>query len=323
MQLIRNTGVKKRHLIQPVELAIKHPGFELRNKIFENESKRLVPGVVREALQHSDCTEKDIAAIIYVSCSGFMMPSLTAWLINKMGFNTDTVQIPICQLGCAAGGSAINRAYDFTLAHPDSNVLIISCEFCSLSYQPTDHDVGSLLSDGLFGDAITAVVVTSNLSRGLHIQRNASYIIPDTEDWIRYDVKDTGFHFRLDKRVPLTMKPLAPVMRDFTASYGWNIEMLDYYIIHAGGPRILDDLCKFLHVPAHLFKYSRDTLVNCGNIASSVVFETYRRMWEDGYIKENSAKGIIAGFGPGITAELCLIESKENILGNLRNFSYF
>lgn len=306
IQLIKNVGVIKRHLVQPVELALQHPGFSHRIKIFEDLSKRYLPPVINEALLNANITVKDISAIIFVSCSTFMMPSLTAWLINSMGFSNNTVQIPIAQLGCAAGAAAINRAQDFILAHPNSNALIVSCEFCSLSYQPTDSDVGSLLSDGLFGDAITSAVVTSHPDRTrLALRLNSSYLIPDTEDWIRYEVKDTGFHFRLDSRVPGTMKSLAPVMRQLSDNYGWNIESLDYYIIHAGGPRIIDDLCKHLNVAMEKFQYSRNTLANCGNIASSVVFEVYRRMCEDSCFNFLD-KGIIAGFGPGITAEMNL-----------------
>lgn len=306
LKLIKSTGVKKRHLIQPIDLASQHPGFGFRNKIFECESKRVVPSVIAEALSNAECEVKDISAIIYVSCSGFMMPSLTAWLINYMGFNLDTVQIPIAQLGCAAGAAAINRASDFIIAHPNSNVLIVSCEFNSLSYQPSDHDIGSLLSDGLFGDAVTAAVLKSESDNGVKITKNKSYLIPNTEEWIRYDVKDTGFHFRLDKRVPGTMEPLAPVMISFGKENSLDISNLDFYIIHAGGPRILDDLCKYLNVPMGNFSHSRKTLENYGNIASSVVLETYRKMFEDNYINVKNSDGVIAGFGPGITAEISL-----------------
>ncbi len=45
------------------------------------------------------------------------MPSLTAWLINEMDFDSTTRQLPIAQLGCATGGAAINRkAHDFCSA---------------------------------------------------------------------------------------------------------------------------------------------------------------------------------------------------------------
>jgi len=303
LRLIKNTGVQKRHLVQPLEKTLSHPGFEIRNKIYEREAKRRVPPVVQQALANAELTARDIDAIIYVSCTGFMMPSLTAWLINTMGFRSTTRQIPIAQLGCAAGAAAINRAHDFCVAYPQGNVLIVACEFCSLCYQPTDGDVGSLLSDGLFGDAVAAATVRGEGGTGVRLERNSSYLIPDTENWISYDVRETGFHFRLDKRVPGTMRPLAPVMRQFVESEGLAVGELDFYIIHAGGPRILDDLCSYLGVASEEFRFSRTTLTQFGNIASAVVLESLARMFDEESFTDG-ARGIIAGFGPGITAEI-------------------
>ncbi|GAA3292224.1 hypothetical protein GCM10020295_10960 [Streptomyces cinereospinus] len=102
LRLIENTGVRTRHIVQPIEETLKHPGFETRNKIYEAEAKARVPAVVQRALDDAEMLTGDIDAIIYVSCTGFMMPSLTAWLINAMDFSSNTRQIPIAQLGCAA-----------------------------------------------------------------------------------------------------------------------------------------------------------------------------------------------------------------------------
>ncbi|WP_051866253.1 type III polyketide synthase [Streptomyces griseus] len=308
LRLIENTGVQKRHLVQPIEKTLDHPGFEERNRIYETESKKRCPEAVEEALANALLRAEDIDAIIYVSCTGFMMPSLTAWLINTMGFRYDTRQLPIAQLGCAAGGAAINRAHDFCAAHPDSNVLIVSCELCSLCYQPDADDIGSLLSDGLFGDAVAAAVVRGRGGAGVtgvQLRRNASYLIPHTEEWISYAVRDTGFHFQLDRRVPGTMEPLAPVLRDLAAGHGWDAADLDFYIIHAGGPRILDDLAKYLGVDRSVFRHSWGTLTEYGNIASAVVLDALRRRFEEGPLPTD-ATGVIAGFGPGITAEMAL-----------------
>ena len=222
-----------------------------------------------------------------------------------MGFRSDTRQIPIAQLGCAGGGAAINRAHDFCLAHPGSNVLIVSCEFCSLCYQPTDLAVGNLLSNGLFGDATAAAVVRGEGGKGMHLMHNASRLVPDTEEWISYAVKATGFHFLLDRRVPKTMEQLAPELHSVASEYGWNAAGLDFYVIHAGGPRILDDLSRFLGVDPRMFACSRETLVEYGNIASAVVLDALRRQFDTGAIHEG-ARGMVAGFGPGITAEISL-----------------
>ncbi|MFE9746885.1 type III polyketide synthase [Saccharothrix saharensis] len=329
LRLIQNTGVRKRHIVQPIEETLRHPGFEERNRIYEVESKKRVPEVVEEALANAGVVAHDIDAIIYVSCTGFLMPSLTAWLINTMGFRSNTRQIPIAQLGCAAGGAAISRAHDFCTAYPEGNVLIVSCELCSLCYQPGDDGVGSLLSDGLFGDAVAAAVVRGSGGTGVALERNASYLIPNTEEWISYAVRSTGFHFQLDRRVPGTMEPLAPVLRDLATDHGWDIGALDFYIIHAGGPRILDDLSKYLGVDRTAFRHSWATLTEHGNIASAVVLDALRRLFEEAP-PSPGATGVIAGFGPGITAEMAVgrwvvdtpTPRGESAFGPGRDFAY-
>ncbi|MFC5723773.1 type III polyketide synthase [Streptomyces gamaensis] len=305
LRLIGNTGVRKRHLLQPIEDTLKHPGFTARNARYEAEAKARVPALVRRALDHAELTTREIDMIAYVSCTGFMMPSMTAWMINTMDFRTTTRQLPIAQLGCAAGGAAINRAHDFCTAYPRANVLIVACEFCSLLYQPTDLGVGNLLSNGLFGDGMAAAVVRGEGGEGVRLERNGSHLVPDTEDWISYGVRDTGFHFQLDKRVPGTMAMLAPAMRAMAEPHDWDISGLDFYIVHAGGPRILDDLCKYLSLPPEMFRYSRATLTERGNIASAVVFDALERLFAEGGAQDE-ARGVIAGFGPGITAEMVL-----------------
>ncbi|REK84703.1 type III polyketide synthase [Streptomyces inhibens] len=305
LRLIENTGVLKRHLVQPIDTVLKHPGLDARSAIYEAESKARVPDVVRKALDQAELEPQEIDLIIYVSCTGFMMPSLTAWLINKMGFRSETRQMPIAQLGCAAGGAAVNRAHDYCTAYPDANVLIVACEFCSLCYQPTDLGVGSLLSNGLFGDGIAAAVVRGNGGTGVRLERNGSYLIPHTEDWISYAVRSTGFHFQLDKRVPGTMEPLTPALRAVAEQHQWNAGKLDFYIVHAGGPRILDDLCRFLEVPPDAFRFSRATLTEYGNIASAVVLDALGRMFDEASALDGH-RGLLAGFGPGITAEIAL-----------------
>jgi 1,3,6,8-tetrahydroxynaphthalene synthase len=303
LRLIRNTGIKKRHIVRPIEETLNHPGFEVRNRIYEEEAKARIPDVVRRALQNAKMSPADIDIIVYLSCTGFMMPSLTAWLINKFGFKLETRQLPIAQLGCAAGAAGINRAFDFCIAHPGANALIVACEFCSLCYQPVDIEVSNLLSNGLFGDAVAAVVVRASGGAGMRLERTGSYLIPNTEPWISYDVKATGFHFRLDRRVPKTMEPLAPILRNLAEENGWNASLLDLYIIHAGGPRILDDLCRFLNVASNEFRHSRATLTEYGNIASAVVLDALRRAFAEGEVPDGG-RGILAGFGPGITAEM-------------------
>lgn len=305
LRLIENTKVEQRHLVQPIEETLRHPGFEARNLVYVREAKKRVPAVVHKALAHARLAADRIDALVFVSCTGFTMPSLIVWMINELGFRSDARQLPIAQLGCAAGGAAINRAYDFCLAYPGTNVLIVACEFCSLCYQPTDLGVGNLLSNGLFGDAVAAAVVRDVGGAGIQLAGSGTRLVLGTEDWISYAVKATGFHFQLDKRVPGTMEQLAPELCSVAEQYGWDAKAMDFYIIHAGGPRILDDLSRFLGVAPEMFAYSRATLTEYGNVASVVVLDAARRMFEAGVVRAGAC-GMVAGFGPGIMAEITL-----------------
>jgi 1,3,6,8-tetrahydroxynaphthalene synthase len=101
------------------------------------------------------------------------------------------------------------------------------------------------------------------------------------------------------------MEPLAPVLRELATDHGWDIGNLDFYIIHAGGPRILGDLSKFLDVDSHAFRHSWATLTEYGNIASAVVLDALCRLFDEDTATPG-ATGVIAGFGPGITAEMAV-----------------
>ena len=76
-RLITNTGVRQRHLVQPIEDTLRHPGFEQRNLTYVREAKARLPPVIAQALTQAGIAADEIDAIIYVSCTGFTMPPLT------------------------------------------------------------------------------------------------------------------------------------------------------------------------------------------------------------------------------------------------------
>jgi len=81
--------------------------------------------------------------------------------------------------------------------------------------------------------------------------------------------------------------------------------VLQREILGAGGPRILNDLSKFLGVDGSMLRHSWATLTEYGNIASAVVLDALGRLFDEGTMTPG-ATGVIAGFGPGITAEMAM-----------------
>ncbi|MGW2544870.1 type III polyketide synthase [Kitasatospora sp. NPDC001574] len=305
LRLIENTGVRTRRLLQPLDLTLAHPGVAARTDLYWEAVRTHLPALVTEALERAAMSRDQIHAVVFVSCTAFTMPSPIVWMINELGFSTDVDQIPLAQLGCAAGSGAISASARYCRAHPDRNVLIVAFELCSLCYQPTDTDVGALLSAGLFGDGFAAAVMRGTARSGLRIERSASETIASTADWISYDVRETGFHFRLDSRVRHTMRAVTPAIGKVVEEAGWSTGELDFVLAHAGGPRILDDLTRFLDIDPALHRFSRAALSEHGNTASVLIFDSLARFWDDGAARPG-ARGVIAGFGPGVSADFSL-----------------
>lgn len=303
-RMISNTQVNNRYIVRPIQEIVVHTGFEQRNLIYTKEARRLGVQAVRQALEYAGLEARDIDMIIVTSCTGFMMPSLTSHLISKLPFREDTKQLPIAQLGCVAGASAINRASEYCNGFKESNVLIVSVEFCSLCFQPSDCSISDLISAVLFGDSVSACVMRGKGGMGYRVEQNASYLLKNSDRYIAYDVKSTGFHFVLDKKVMSTIKTVAPIMKDFVRkSIGLFPKELDFFVFHTGGRKILDELVNHLEVNERLITLSRCSLAECGNLSSVAVFDVLDRMFASKQ-RISGERGMLAAFGPGFTAEM-------------------
>ena len=306
-RMIRNTQVDTRNLLSPIKQVTTHPGFEYRNNLYKDHGLKMASEATERVLSENNMKATDIDLLIVVSCTGFLMPSLTSYLISDLGFRSNTKQLPVVQLGCVAGAWALNRAHEYTKAYPDHNVLLVSVEFSSLLFQPQDDKISSLISNCLFGDAVSACIIKGTQEdgdEGYLIEGIDSYLKKDSDHYIKYDVKSTGFHFGLDKDVMNSIKDVAPIMKDFIQNdISKNVSELDFHIFHTGGRKILDELVSNLNLVEENVTKSRDSLRNHGNIASGVVLDVLNDEFKS-KTRKNGDKGIMAAFGPGFTAEI-------------------
>lgn len=303
--MIRNTQVENRRLIRPINEVVEFKGFEQRNTLYEQEALKLSAEAVQLALEYAGIRATDVHLIIALTCTGFMMPPISSYLINRLGFSPYTKQLPIAQLGCVAGASAVNRAFEYLSLKPKENVLILSTEFSSLCFQRSEESVSSFVSNAIFGDCVTACIVKGDddNAEGYKIVAGGSYLLKDSEHFIKYAVKDSGFHFMLDKEVMYSIRKVAPVLQNFLqTSLHRDPKDLDFYIFHTGGRRILDELAANLSLDKQGMRFSRQSLQTVGNIASGVVFDVLHRQFESGE-RNKKDLGLMAAFGPGFTSE--------------------
>jgi alkylresorcinol/alkylpyrone synthase len=309
MSIVDNAQVHSRHVLFPIDYTVEPRSLEKTNQEYMQHAIELGQRAAEECLKRAGMTAQDIDLIITVSCTGFMIPSLDAYLINLMGFRPDVRRMPFTELGCAAGAMALGRASDYLQSHADGNALIISVELPSLTFQRKDISQANLISSILFGDGAAAVVISRRPSApGPRILASETYTFPDSLGAMGFDLKDSGFHILLAKDVPeMIGAKIEGLVDGFLSRHGQTRDAIRGWILHPGGSRLLSNVEKELGLSKCDTQPSWDILGNVGNLSSATILFILQEWLEKRPLKKGDV-ALAAAFGPGFSAEFLLLQ---------------
>jgi alkylresorcinol/alkylpyrone synthase len=308
MSIVDNAQVHRRFAIFPIEYTVEPRPLQKTNDEYIEHAIKLSREAAEKCLERASMRPDEIDLIITVSCTGFMIPSVDAHLINLMGFRPNVRRMPFTELGCAAGAVALSRAADFIRAHPGTNVLIVAIELPSLTFQRRDISQANLISSILFGDGAAAVVVRGAPSAGLRILASETYTFPDSLGAMGFDLRDSGFHIVLAKDVPeMIGAKIAPLVDAFLESQGKSREDIKGWILHPGGARLLGNVEAALGLNKCDTKPSWDILANIGNLSSATILFILQEWMEKRRLNAGDYS-FAAAFGPGFSAEFLLLQ---------------
>ncbi|HZD72936.1 MAG TPA: 3-oxoacyl-[acyl-carrier-protein] synthase III C-terminal domain-containing protein [Actinomycetota bacterium] len=318
LQVMRNTEVATRRMLRSLEDTLDEQPFGERNQLYATHAVRLGAAAGRRALAAAGVEPMDVDALVVVSCTGYMLPGPDAHIAGELGLRSTARRLPIQQLGCAAGGTALAQAHDFLLAHPrrpedgrPCNVLVIAVELCSLSYQPGETSISDFISAALFGDGAAAAVVRGDdRAPGLRLVANRQHLVPGSTQVIAGTTSEGGFHFATNPKVRTTVPRVVPVVEHFLEQHGTKPGDLELVICHTGGPAVLRAVADGLDLEAELLDLSWQSLGEVGNVSSVVVLDVLRRTF-DQRRPRHGATGLILAFGPGFTTEMLLCSWNE------------
>lgn len=309
LQIVEHSGIERRHLVRPLHDTLRGGSFGERNAVFARESLRLAERAARAALAEAGTEASEVDLLITTSCTGIMIPSLCAHLAPALGCRSDATRLPITELGCAAGTAALSRAREYVAAYPHGTVLIVAHELCSLTYQDADRSMQAMVGAMLFGDGAAAAVVRGDPTGrvpGLRLDANASHLFPDSLGYMGFDVRDTGLHLVLDKGIPGTVeRRIRPVIDAFLAGRSLARDDVDFFCLHPGGRKILDELSRVFALGPDALRASRDCLAEVGNLSSASILVVLQNVF-DRYRPKAGDRGLVTAFGPGFSAEMLL-----------------
>jgi len=308
-RLHMRVGVDGRHLALPIDAYDDLDTWGKSNDAWIEAAEELAEQSTCRALARAGMCEADLNAIFFVSVTGIASPSIDARLINRMNLRSDIKRNPIFGLGCVAGAAGIARASDYVRAFPDQAAVLISVELCSLTWQRGDLSVPNLISSGLFGDGAAAVIITGSerAASGPEVIASASSFYRGTEYVMGWDISEEGFKIVLSTEVPdMVRKHLGRDVDAFLAQHGLERSDIKSWIMHTGGPKVLEATGEALGLKNGALDVSWESLRRVGNLSSTSVllvleeFMNQRRPAPGSY-------SILAAMGPGFCAELVLL----------------
>lgn len=308
-RLHTNVGVDGRYTALPIEKYLDIATWGQANDLWIEAAQDLGDEAIRCALARAGLQPGDIDALFFVSITGVSSPSIDARLINRMGLSRNIRRIPIFGLGCVAGAAGLSRAADYVRAWPGQVACLLSVEICSLTLQRDDLSVANLISSGLFGDGAAAVIVAGaerNIP-GPEIVATRSVFYPETEGVMGWDISERGFRIVLSGGVPeMARQHLGPDTDEFLAGMGLSRSDIGCWILHTGGPKVLEAMASSLDLRDGQLDASWECLRKTGNLSSASVLAVLEKVM----LERKPAPGtwgLLAAMGPGFCSELVLL----------------
>ncbi len=307
LKIFENAAVDRRYSIMDAEEVFLKTSFEEKNDIYIREGIKLAEASLMRALIKANLEAKDIDYIITVSCTGIMIPSLDAYLINRLNMRQDIVRLPVTEMGCAAGVSGILYAKNFLKANPNKRAVVIAMESPTATFQLDDYSMVNIVSAAIFGDGCASVILSSYEDEtGPEILDEAMYHFYKAEHMMGFKLRNTGLQMVLDQTVPQTIADHFPaIIHPFLEQNGLSISDIEHLVFHPGGKKIVQTVEDLFGDLGKNIDDTKEVLRLYGNMSSATVLYVLERFMERGVTQGDY--GLMLSFGPGFSAQRILL----------------
>jgi alkylresorcinol/alkylpyrone synthase len=314
LSVYASAGVNTRASVAPIEEVFGDADFERSNDRYREVACRAGVEVARRALAAAEMTPQDIGMVVSVSCTGFMIPAVDAYVANELGMGPRLARLPITESGCAGGVVGLARAADFLAANPASAAMVLALEFSSLTFQRWDRSATNVVSTAIFGDGGAAVVLAGPAhprARSAALARlldTESAFFPGTTHLMGFRLRNQGLQIVLDRGLaPFVRREVLPVVQGFLRRRGLERQDIARWILHPGGRRIIEVMAEQLGLHNGDLAPTEAVLAEHGNMSSVTVLFVLDEILRTRRPRPGE-KGVVGAFGPGFGAELALLE---------------
>jgi len=275
--VLRNdaNGIRTRHLaLERLEEVFDVDPDTLAAR-FARHAPELAAVAARSALRDADLQPRDVDAVLISTCTGYLCPGLTSYVSERLGLRADVLGLDLVGQGCAAALPNLRAAESLIAARRCRFVLSICVEICSAAFC-IDDDRGVLISACLFGDGAGAALLAAAPASGrrrVQWRDGWSLTAPAHRDALRFEQRGGMLRNVLTPQVPaLAAEHAASVLTSALRDAGLEQRDIRTWIWHAGGKRVLEELCAAARLEAADVERSARVLSEFGNLSSPFVY---------------------------------------------------
>ncbi|XP_043711952.1 chalcone synthase 2-like [Telopea speciosissima] len=288
------------------------------------EVPKLAMDAATKAIQEWGQPKSKITHLVFTTICGIDAPGADFQLVKLLGLSSNIKRVMMYHLGCSGGATAIRVAKDLAENNKGARVLVVCAEINSVNgfKAPSETDLESLLGLALFSDGAAALIIGAepDMSVGerplYQLVTADSKILPDSEEMVAAHLRQTGLSIRLAKDLaPTISNNIEKCLVEGFGKIGitdWNSI---FWVVHPGGPAILDMIQATVGLKKEKLEASRKVLIEYGNMSSPTLLfimdEMRKKSLEEGKATtgEGFDWGVLLGFGPGLTVEMIVLRS--------------
>ena len=311
-RLFSESQIDRRHFWVPLE--------KIRKLSFQQQQEEYLKGAIalsKEAV--SNCLDgkdpHDIGCLVFCSCTGFAPgPTVGHYLVREIGLDVNIYISNLVSHGCEGGFPGLKRAYDFVFTS-GKPALVVACELSSCSYFPEsdgrpdpENHFELARSNAIFADAVSCCLVGyDNDWRHPQVVDTESYFNPEYINDLGYVWRDGRLRVSLSRRVPeLATEVVGFAVDKLLKRQELSITDIRWWVIHAAGSKVLDNIRGALRLPEEKMLLSREVLRTCGNCSSSTIGLIGKRLMDEDI--HPGDKVMVLSIGPGIVGGSTLLQ---------------
>lgn len=263
-----------------------------------------------EAVDKLDIRPQEIGTVVTATLYSLGCPPLASRLIEHFQMDPSTDKYHLVGVGCASAVPLIRLAEGALRCDPQKKCLIVGAESMSgLLVGATEEDERSkTVGSAIFGDGCGAILLDAPAQgEGPRVLASQVHQVPDSLGAVCMRLAPRDSYLHLIKELPdVAGEHVGGLVERFLAAAGMTGHMIDHWMIHPGGRRIIECAQQALRLPDEEVAISYQTLAERGNVGTPSIFYVIEQTILQRRPRPGE-HGLAVTIGPGVSVGLMLL----------------